>query len=200
VNRLRDVDDTARSAFSEISGATKGVAPFHANQRNEPEERRSGCRAATHHSRREYLAAFDDLTQRSRRALRIFDSDGAQLALNRPACADRLRTFLLASRDNRLLVALHSVDHLRKHCPRFIALVAQFSFAISVHQTEDQAARAEDCFVLADTEHFVRRPVATAARGGYAINEAREAREIRGRFDEIWQSSFPAVTAATLGL
>jgi len=151
-------------------------------------------------TRREYLASFDELAHRAHHALRIFDPDGAQLRLNRPASADRLRTFLLASRDNRLLVAVHSAEHLRKHCPRMMTLVSEFSFAIAIHQTEGEATRAQDCFVLADAEHFVRRPVASASRGVLAIDEHHEAREIRGRFDEIWQSSFPAVTATTLGL
>jgi hypothetical protein len=151
-------------------------------------------------TRREYLAAFDELAHRARRALRIFDPDGAPLKLNRVELAERLRTFLLASRDTRLLLAVHSADHLQKHCPRLMMLVREFSSSIAIHQTQGEATRAQDCFVLADAEHFVRRPVATAARGIYSIAEYHEAREIRGRFDEIWQSSFPAVTATTLGL
>jgi hypothetical protein len=151
-------------------------------------------------TRREYLAAFDELADRAQHALRVFDPDGAQLELNRPASADRLRTFLLARRDNRLFIAVHSVDYVQKHCPRLMTLVSELGPAIAIHQTEGEAARAQDCFVLADVQHFVRRPAAAAARGVYAIDEPHEAREIRGRFDEIWQSSFPALTATTLGL
>lgn len=166
--------------------------------RTESTERRAERRLIT--GKREYVAAFDELVRGARQALQVFDPDGVQLGLNRAACAERLRTFLLAHRDNRLLIAVHSTDHLRKHCPRLMMLVSELSFAIAIHQTDGEATRAQDCFVLADAEHFVRRPVATAARGVYAIDAPHEAREIRGRFDEIWQSSFLAITATTLGL
>jgi hypothetical protein len=151
-------------------------------------------------TRSEYLAAFDALVAGLRRELRVFDPDCAQLELNTPDRVDALRRFLLASRDNRLLVAVHDPDHIRKRSPRFLRLLAEFSASIAIHQTEGDAARAQDCFVLADIEHFVRRPVATASRGVCAINEYQEARHIRERYDEIWQSSFPVVSATTLGL
>jgi hypothetical protein len=132
-------------------------------------------------ARSEYLAAVDALLAGPCRELRVFDPDCAQLELNAPARADSLRRFLLTGRDQRLLVA-------------------EFSGSIAIHQTEGQAARAQDCFVLVDMEHFVRRPVAAAWRGVYARNEPQEARLIRERYDEIWQSSVPAVSATSLGL
>lgn len=151
-------------------------------------------------TRREYLAAFDVLVGGLRHELRIFDPDCVQLELNAPGRNALLRNFLLANRDNRLLIAVHDADHLRKHCPRFMQVLTQFSASISVHQSEGEAARAQDCFVLADIEHFLRRPVAAAMRGVYALNEFQEARLLRERFEEIWQSSVPAVTATSLGL
>lgn len=159
----------------------------------QPERRILGARS-------EYLAAFDGLVAGLRHELRIFDPDCVQLDLNAPARADALRRFLLASRDNRLFVVVHDADHIRKHLPRFMQLVKDFSASIAIHQTEGEAARAQDCFVLADMEHFARRPVATAWRGIYVINEYQESRLIRERYDEIWQSSFPAVSATSLGL
>ena len=151
-------------------------------------------------TRREYLAAFDELVAGLRHELRVFDPDCAQLELNTSARAEALRRFLLANRANRLLIAVHDPEHLRKHAPRFMRLLAEFSAAIAVHQTEGEAARAQDCFVLADIEHFLRRPVAAAARGVCALNEFPDARLLRERFEEIWQSSFPAVSATSLGL
>lgn len=151
-------------------------------------------------SRSEYLAAFDALVAGLRHELRVFDPDCVQLELNVPARADALRRFLLAGRDNRLLVAVHDADHIRKHSPRFMRLLTEFSASISIHQTEGDATRAQDCFVLADMGHFVRRPVAAARRGVYSINDYQESRLIRERYDEIWQSSFPAVSATSLGL
>jgi hypothetical protein len=159
----------------------------------QPERRLTG-------TRREYLEAFDALVRGLRRELRVFDPDCTQLELNQSARAEQLRAFFLASHENRLLIAVHDPEHLRKHAPRFMRLLADFSASIEVRQTEREAARAQDCFVLADIDHFVRRPVASAPRGVYAINEFQEARLVRERFDEIWQSSLPAVSATLLGL
>jgi hypothetical protein len=152
------------------------------------------------HSRRGYVDAFDALLATARRELRVFDPDAAQLELNAPARNAALRQFLLASRDNRLFVAVHDPEHLKRGCPRMLELVREFSFAIAIHQTEGEAARVQDCFVLADMEHFVRRPVASQPRGVYIVNEYKDALLMRERFDEIWQSSVPAVSATTLGL
>ena len=151
-------------------------------------------------TRREYLDAFDQLLLVVRHELRIFDPDTVQLELNAPQRLESLRRFLLASRDHRLYVAVHDTDHITRHSPRVMQLLAEFSAQIAVNQTEGDAARAADCFVLADMDHFVRRPVAGAARGVYALNEFHEARLFRERYDEIWHSSVPAVSATTLGL
>jgi hypothetical protein len=159
----------------------------------QPERRIIGARS-------EYLAAFDALVAGLRHELRIFDPDCVQLELNAPDRADALRRFLLASRENRLFIAVHDADHIRKHSPRLMRLLAHFSASIAIHRTEGEAARAQDCFALADMEHFVRRPVASAWRGVHALNEYHEARLIRERYDEIWQSSVPAVSATSLGL
>jgi hypothetical protein len=151
-------------------------------------------------ARSEYLAAVDALLAGPCRELRVFDPDCGQLDLNAPTRIESLRRFLLAGRDQRLLVAVHDADHIRKHLPRFMRLLAEFSASIAIHQTEGDAARAQDCFVLVDMEHFVRRPVAAQWRGVYARNEPQEARLIRERYDEIWHSSVPAVSATSLGL
>jgi hypothetical protein len=151
-------------------------------------------------ARADYLAAFDELVAVARRELRVFDPDCSQLELNAPARHEHLRQFLLASRDNRLLLAVHDPDHLERHCPRMLKLVAEFSTAIAIHRTEGEAARAQDCFVLADAEHFVRRQVAAQPRGVYCLNHYQDARLMRERYDEIWQHSVPAISATTLGL
>jgi hypothetical protein len=62
------------------------------------------------------------------------------------------------------------------------------------------AAKVQDCFVLADGEHLVRRPVTAQSRGVLVIGDPKECQPMRERFDEIWESSEPAVSANTTGL
>jgi len=151
-------------------------------------------------SRADYLAAFDELVPHVRRELRIFDPDLAQLELNSPERLESLRRFLNANRDNRLYIAVHDPDHLTRRVPRMMDLLTQLSTNIAVHRTVDDAARAQDCFVLVDAEHVIRRPVAAHPRGVVLTDDQKEAHAMRERFDEIWQSSVPAVSATKLGL
>ncbi len=58
----------------------------------------------------------------------------------------------------------------------------------------------QDCLVLADKLHFVRRPVCAQPRGTLSLNDDKESQGISLRFSEIWDSSFPAVAATTSGL
>jgi hypothetical protein len=150
--------------------------------------------------RSEYLAAFDELVAHVRRELRIFDPDLGQLELNIPERVEGLRRFLTANRDNRLYIAVHNPDHLTRSVPRMMELLAQLGTNIAVHRTEADAARAQDCFVLFDAEHVIRRPVAAQPRGVVLTDDQKEAHAMRERFDEIWQSSVPAVSATKLGL
>ena len=150
--------------------------------------------------RGEYLAAFDELVAHVRRELRIFDPDLAQLELNAPHRIESLRRFLAGNRDSRLYVAVHDTDPLTRHMPRVMDLLAQLGANIAVHRTEADAARAQDCFVLFDAEHVIRRTVAAQSRGVVLTDDMREAHAMRERFDEIWQSSVPAVSATKLGL
>jgi len=150
--------------------------------------------------RSEYLAAFDELVAHVRRELRIFDPDLAQLELNAPDRVDSLRRFLIANRDSRLQIAVHNPDHLTRRVPRMMDLLAQVGGKIAVHRTEGDAARAQDCFVLFDAEHVIRRSVALHPRGVVLTDDLKEAHAMRERFDEIWQSSVSAVSATKLGL
>ena len=108
--------------------------------------------------------------------------------------------FLLRSRDNRLYLAVHDTEHIRTHCPRLLLLLRQFSDRMFINQTDGDAARVQDCFVLADRLHFVRRPVQAQPRAALWLYNEQEGQGIYLRFSEIWDSSFPAVTATTSGL
>lgn len=151
-------------------------------------------------TRREYLEAFDALLGLARRELQIFDPDLVQLGLDAPERIERLGAFLRQTRGNRLLIAVHDPEHLTRHSPRLAQLIAFFTTDIAVHQTTSEASRAQDCFVLADGQHFVRRAVATHPRGVFARHDAHEGALMRERFDQIWESSEPTAPPTTLGL
>jgi hypothetical protein len=151
-------------------------------------------------TRREYRDAFERVVGLAQRELRIFDADFSDLEINSPLKYELLRAFLLRGRNNRLYIALHDTDHVRSYCPRLLELLRQFSDRMFIHQTQGEAARVQDCFLLADRLHFVRRPVRMQPRGVLRLYDDQESQGMLLRFSEIWDSSFPAVTATTAGL
>ena len=151
-------------------------------------------------TRREYRDAVERLIGLAERELRVFDADFSDLEINSQQKTELLRAFLLRSRNNRLYIAVHDTDHIRNRCPRLLELLRQFSDRMFIHQTQGEAARVQDCFVLADTLHIARRPVRTQPRGTLKLCDEQEAQGMLLRFSEIWDSSFPAVSASTSGL
>jgi hypothetical protein len=151
-------------------------------------------------SRREYLDGVERLLVLAQRELRVFDPDLADLDFNAQARIDALRRLLSGGSLHRVYVALHDVEHVKRRCPRLLDLIATFPTALLVFRTEGEATKAQDRFVLADETHCIRRPVATQPRGAIFIDDPIEAHAMRQRFDEIWGSSVPAVSATNLGL
>ena len=151
-------------------------------------------------TRKEYRDAFERLIGLAERELRIFDADFSDLGINSPQKSELLRAFLLRGRNNRLYIAVHETDYIRDYCPRLLDLLRQFSDRMFIHQTQGEAARVQDSFVLADKLHFVRRPVRAQPRGTLRLHDAQESQGMHLRFSEIWDSSSPAVSATTAGL
>jgi hypothetical protein len=147
-----------------------------------------------------FQAAVDRLLEQPGRELRAFDPDGAALLLNDPGRIERIGRFLLASRTRRLYLVLHDTEHVTRHCPRLMSLIARYSHAIQIHRTHEEIRNIQDSFLVLDQSHYVRRPVAQFFRGALGLYDEPEALAMRGRFQEIWAASYPAVSSTTLGL
>jgi hypothetical protein len=151
-------------------------------------------------ARSEYLEGFNRLLGLARRELRIFDPDLSELGVNSPQCIALLSRLLRQNRNHRVYIALHDTGYASTHCPRLIALLGSHTEGLLIYRTEGDAARVQDCFVLADGEHLVRRPVSAQPRGVLVLDDPAECQPMRERFDEIWELSIPAVSANTAGL
>lgn len=151
-------------------------------------------------SRREYVDAVARVVGLARHEIRIFDPDLADLGLNNETMARVLHQFFVRGRTQRLFIAVHDTDFVARRAPHLMRLLGTFSGNMLIHKTQGDAARVQDCFVLGDEENFVRRRVAQQARGAVYLNDPKEARGMRERFDEIWESSHLAVSASTVGL
>jgi hypothetical protein len=151
-------------------------------------------------TRREYLDGMTLVIGLARREITVFDPDLAAIQMNSAERIGQLEAFLAGNPDARLRIVVHQAEGIRRACPRLVSLLAQHASAIAIHETEGEATRAQDCFVLADAEHFVRRGVATQPRGAIGLHDQREGRLMHDRFEELWTSSVLAISATTLGL
>jgi len=147
-----------------------------------------------------FQAAIERLLEQPGRELRAFDPDGAALKLNDPGRIERLGNFLLASRTRRIYLVVHNTDHITRQCPRLLGLLRRFSHAIQINQTHEEIRDVQDSFLLLDSVHYVRRPVAQFFRGAMGLGDETESQALRGRFAEIWSGSYPAVSSTTVGL
>ena len=147
-----------------------------------------------------FQAAVDRLLEQLGRELRVFDPDLSGLGVNDPARIERIERFLLASRTHRLYIVVHDTDYVTRQCPRMMALLSRLSHAIQINRTHDEIRELQDAFLVLDSAHYVRRPVASAFRGALGLGDETEGLTMRQRFMEIWAASFPAVSGTTVGL
>jgi hypothetical protein len=151
-------------------------------------------------SRAGFAEALDELIGKTRRTLRIFDPTLADYGMGSAAREEQLRAFLLASRTNRLMIAVHDTDIPAHKSPRLMRLMRQFSHAIAIHQTHDEIRNLEDVLVIGDDAHCLRRPHRSQPRGSVYLDDPVETREWLNRFNAIWEQSMPAVSGTTIGL
>lgn len=147
-----------------------------------------------------FQASVERLLEQPGRELRVFDPDGVALRLNDPGRVERIEQFLLASRTRRLYLVVHSTEHLTRQCPRLLTLLRRFAHAMQINRTHEEIREVQDAFLLVDSVHYVRRPVATLFRGAMGLGDENEGQALRGRFGEIWAASYPAVSSTTIGL
>ena len=151
-------------------------------------------------TRGDYERGFGRVLGLARRELRIFDPDLSELQMNSAERVESLARLLRGGPNRRVFIALHETEYVSRRCPRFMALLGIYASSIFVYRTVGDAAKVQDCFVLADGDHLVRRPVTAQPRGVLVIADPKECQPMRERFDEIWESSEPAVSANTTGL
>ena len=148
----------------------------------------------------EFHLALERFLEQPGRELRLFDSDLKSLRLNSPARIAQLERFLRGSRTRRIYIVVHETDYLTRQCPRMMGLLKLFTHAIQINRTHEEIRNLQDAFLVLDAQHYLRRPVAELFRGAIGLNDETEALAMRSRFQEIWGSSYPGVSSATLGL
>lgn len=148
---------------------------------------------------REYQAVIDRMIPLTLRTIRIFDRSLGS-SYNAPERFESLRQFLLASRVNRVMIALHDTARVKTECPRMLTLIQQFSHAVSIRETLRPAKLVYDPFVIFDASHYVHRFHYDHIRAAQGTNDVLGAQQLIDRFSEIWEACGPPVSAHVSGL
>lgn len=148
----------------------------------------------------ESQAAIDEVIGAARHTLRLFDISLTGRGFNAPARIERLRSFLVAGRAHRILIALHDTETLDRDATRLLALLRQFPMSMEIHRTLGQARRAADPFLLADDHSVWHQLHYEQPRAIVALHSLPDAVPLGQRFDEIWELSEPCALGRVLGL
>jgi hypothetical protein len=145
-------------------------------------------------------AAIDELIALAQQSIRVFDVDLSETGWNGVARSEALAAFLRGSRLARLDIIVHDTHWLESACPRLIALLRTFSHAVTIYKTGAEAKGAMDPLVIVDGRHFLHRFHVDQPRAALAIDDPHATRPLVNRFEEIWATGEPGVTATVLGL
>ncbi len=148
----------------------------------------------------EQIAAIDELIGLARRRIRVFDQDLSQTDWNGVERVARLRAFLRGIRGRRLDIIVHDTAHLERFCPRVLAVLRTYSYAVTIYRTGAEARHASDPLLIVDDLHYLHRFHFELPRATMGINQPEQTRPLAMRYDEIWATGEPGINATVLGL
>jgi hypothetical protein len=146
------------------------------------------------------IAATDLIVSLARERIAVFDVTLARGGWETVARADALATFLRTAPHARLDIIVHDPRWIETSCPRLVALLRRFGHAMTLYRTGDGAQGAMDPLVIVDDRHYLHRYHIDQARATLAIDMPQAARPLVTRFEEIWATGEPGLTATVLGL
>ena len=146
------------------------------------------------------VAAIDTLVALAQNRIRVFDADLSQMGWNAVARTQLLGSFLRRSRDAHLDIIVHDTCYLEASCPRLTGLLRVASAGMRIHRTGPEAQSAHDALVIIDDRHFLHRFHVEQPRAALGIDQAALAQPLIKRFEEIWATAEPGLSAEVLGL
>ena len=147
----------------------------------------------------EQAQGIDEVIDRARLIVRVFDIDLSQVGWSGADRAERLSAFLRRP-GARLELIVHDTRFLEQSCPRLVTLLKRYGHAMTVYKTGPEARSAMDPLTIADDRHFLHRFHVDGPRASLAFDSPLAARPLVARFEEIWATGEPGLTGTVLGL
>jgi hypothetical protein len=146
------------------------------------------------------IAALDEMIGLARRSIRVFDVDLSDAGWNGVERAARIAAFLRARRGAALQIIVHDTRWIESSCARLTQLLRHYGHAITICRTGPDAHAVMDPMTIVDDRHLLHRFHIEHANAELAIEQPLVARPFVERFEEIWASGEPGVSATVLGL
>jgi hypothetical protein len=144
--------------------------------------------------------AIDELIGLAQQRLQIFDVDLSGAGWQTAGRAEKVAAFLRRAPKGRIDLIVHDLRWFEASCPRILALLKLHSHAITVYRTGSEARSAMDPLLIADGKHFLHRFHIDQPRASFAIEQPQMARPLVMRFEQIWATGEPGLSATVLGI
>ena len=144
--------------------------------------------------------AYDDVIALAQRHVKVFDRDLSSGGWNSPERCSALSSYLRRKPGARLDIIVHETRYVEAYAARLGALLGRHAHAMKIYRTGSGARAAMDPLVIVDDVHFVHRHHVAWAHATLSIGNPERAKPLVERFDEIWATGEPGVSASVLGL
>ena len=144
--------------------------------------------------------ALDGIIRSARKIIRIFDKDLSDAGYRDPARVKLLEALILSGPGASVRIVLHDVRNLDRDSARLMTLFRSHPNAFAIHRTVNTACTAMDALVVADEHSVWHRLHQEQPHTVFVLGDNSSTAPLLNRFEEIWESSEPAVAATVLGL
>lgn len=149
---------------------------------------------------RNYEEALNLVIARAENELLIFDTDLSRGGYASQKRFELINQFLAKQPQNRLTIVLLDTQYFTQHCPRLFGLLENYSHMMTVYKTNGAAKIAQDCFIIVDKQHYIRRFNKDQARFKFAFDNAEMSVKLNMRFNELLEETTESISHNQLGL
>jgi len=147
-----------------------------------------------------YGEAINLILRSAQHKLLIFDQDLSRGEFASLEKSGVFQNFLSANIASQLTIILHDPGFLQNKCPRLLNLLEVYGHKMRVYITSASVKHAKDCFILADSQHYIKRIHIDQARFKYAFDDLQSVEVLNNRFIELLDATADTVTTKPLGL
>jgi hypothetical protein len=147
-----------------------------------------------------YAKAINMILASAQHELLIFDQDLSHGDFSSKQTCDLFQQFLSKNSSGHLTIILQDTGFFQEKCPRLLNLLTTYQHKMTVYETNQSAKHAKDCFILADTQNYIKRIHIDHARFKYGLNDFANVSLLNTRFKELLEATHDVVAISRLGL